>query len=527
MLRTNTYPVLDMDTIDDRFREGQSYPVQFFRGALNYELDLNTANQLLYSMYARYKKGYQMKMLYHEKDFPSTISLADIGRYNSMQNSLPITYGVNELGLPDYAQGTRERYAMIKQLRGYLLFFEQQFINYLEQLTNVKRLFSINKDVDRTYFTNMPDNLPGILDITPAANVEQFNKKLEDLMASFDPYIDRRNRFLDHLLSRFGERFSTDFLLKVSKYLGIGDDDEDTDPELELINAKIEFLQNYVSISRNRGKGFDYLKSDKDEWNVSGLEKRACLLLDIKNTGNERLVEAIDGHKGTEEPFILDFDYYIKHVQVDSPGEFINMDNLHEIETVFDVDGSDIGIKEDLTKLLEELDGLIDDIDLDFLVDDESINLEDVDQEDEELDEAIQEDYVTKFVFRAKNRERLIRNLLTYGIKKYNYIVLPTDGRKSFSIYYKGYKKLGVFKVREVSTKLAAGVEIKKLIKYLHKINQFSEGMHVVEHILLRPQAIDKHGFVLIDDKDDVLLQSFEYSDIDQQRGYADDIPMY
>ena len=28
------------------------------------------------------------------------------------------------------------------------------------------------------------------------------------------------------LLSRFGERFSTDFLLKVSKYLGIGDDDE-------------------------------------------------------------------------------------------------------------------------------------------------------------------------------------------------------------------------------------------------------------------------------------------------------------
>ena len=526
MLRTNTYPVLDMDTIDDRFREGQSYPVQFFRGALNYELDLNTANQLLYSMYAKYKKGYQMKMLYHEKDFPSTISLADIGRYNSMQNSLPITYGVNELGLPDYAKGSRERYAMIKQLRGYLLFFEQQFINYLEQLTNVKRLFSIDKDVDRTYFTDMPDDLPGILDIMQAANIEQFKKKLASLTATFDPYIDRRNRFLDHLLSRFGERFSTDFLLKVSKYLGIGDDDEDTDPELELINAKIEFLQNYVSISRNRGKGFDYLKSDEDDWNVSGLEKRACLLLDIKNTGNESLVEAIDGKKEEEEPFILDFDYYIKHVHTDSPGEFINLDNLHEIETVFDVDGSDIGIKEDLTKLLEELDGLIDDIDLDFLVDDESIDLNDDDIEDTDLDDASEDDYATKFVFRAKNRERLIRNLLTYGIKKYNYIVLPTDGRKSFSIYYKGYKKLGVFKIREVSTKLAAGVEIKKLIKYLHKINQYSEGMHVVEHILLRPQAIDKHGFILIDDKDDVLLQSYEYSDIDQQRGFADDIPL-
>ena len=68
-IRQNTYPVLDMDTIDDRFVDSADYPMQFFRGALNYELDLNTANQLLYSLYAQYKKGYQMKMLYHEKDF--------------------------------------------------------------------------------------------------------------------------------------------------------------------------------------------------------------------------------------------------------------------------------------------------------------------------------------------------------------------------------------------------------------------------------------------------------------------------
>ncbi len=511
-LRTNTYPVLDMDVINDRYsEEGFSYPIQFFRGALNYELDLNSVNHSLHSLYARYKKGYQMKMLYHEKDYPSTISLKDIGSYNSLQDALPVTYGINKLGLPYYTRETRQRTAMVKQLRGYLLFFEQIIINYLEQLVNVRKLFSIDGTIDKTYYSRVPEDLPGIQDLMGASTIEEFNTKIEDLTAEFDPFIDRRNRFLDHMLARFGEQFSTDFLLKVSHYIGIGDDDDDTDPEIELINAKIKYLQNYVSISRNRSKGFDYLEHTLDEWNVSGLEKRACLLLDIKNAGNDSLVDFVGEYKGGDE--LEDFDYYIDFVGKEEAGDFINLNNLHEIQSTFDSiddDALESEIKEELNRLRDELEG----------------------EEEEENDEKTTtsekkdtKDYGPKFIFRAATKDILVRNLLAFGIKKHHYIVLPTSGKKSFSIYYKGHRKMGVYKIREVSTRLAASQELDKLIKYLHKINHYSEGIHLVEHLLLRPQAEDQHGFVLTDDQDYTILESYEFGHIDAQRSCADDLP--
>ena len=91
--------------------------------------------------------------------------------------------------------------------------------------------------------------------------------------------------------------------------------------------------------------------------------------------------------------------------------------------------------------------------------------------------------------------------------------IYNSKNKKTFSIYYKGLKKLGVFKVREVNTKLACKVEIEKLISYLNEFNKLSEGMHVIEHILLRPQAKDQYGFVLVDDQDVILLESYEFGE--------------
>lgn len=545
-IRQNTYPVLDMDTIDERYTEGSDYPLQFFRGALNYELDLNTANQLLYSLYARYKKGYQMKMLYHEKDFPSTISLKEVAHYDSLQNALPVTYGVNELGLPDHAQATRERVAMVKQLRGYLFFFEQTLSNYLEQLANVRKLFSIDKTIDRTYYSNTPGHIPGVYDLIFNPTVEHlaenkeyslqdaqnralelFNDKVAELTKEFDPFVDRRNRFLDHLLGRFGEQFSTDFLLKVSNYVGVGNDDDETNPEIELINAKIEFLQNYVDISKNKGKGFDYLGESLDHWNVSGLEKRASLLLNINSSGNKSLLAPFNG-KDDDDDFFDALESLIDFVPKDTKEGFIRLDALYEIQNTFGIDEDELDddLKDELDRLrnsLKEDDTNDDDTDDDG-VDKDQIdkNINDVDDSDDDKEDTI--DYSRRFVFRANSRNELIRNLMAQGILSHNYIVLPTKGKQSFSVYYKGKRKLGVFKIREVSTRLAARTEIEKLIKYLHKLNRYSEGMHIVEHILLRPQAQDQHGFVLTDDQDGIILGSYEFGEIDQQRAYSDEI---
>jgi hypothetical protein len=545
-IRQNTYPVLNMDTIDERFSDSADYPLQFFRGALNYELDLNTANQLLYSLYARYKKGYQMKMLYHEKDYPSTITLKEVERYDSLQNSLPLTYGVNQFGLPDFARATRERVAMIKQLRGYLLFFEQTFSNYLAQLANVRKLFSIDKDVDRTYYTNIPNSIPGIYDLifNPTVNslvnkeedhslekarkraLELFNDKVKDIARSFDPYIDRRNRFLDHLLARFGERFSTDFLLKVSHYVGVGNDDDESNPEHELINAKIDFLQNYVDISRNRGKGFDYLSGTLDDWNVSGLEKRASLLLNMHKAGNgnQTLLAALNGYE-SEEEMLAPISVVVDCVRKDTAEGYIHLDALYEIENTFGIDEDELDdeLRSELNRLKDSLEDETaqEDTDDDALEGEDDTKAPDS-KATREAEETI--DYTRKFVFRANSQNELLRNLMSQGIIGHNYLVLPTRNRPTFSIYYKGKRSLGIFKVREVSTRLAAKVAIEKLIKYLHRINKYSEGMHVIEHILLRPQAQDQHGFILSDDQDNPILQSYQFGEIDQQRIYSDEL---
>lgn len=659
-IEEKTYPVLDMDTIDERWKKN-AYPIRFQRGNLNYELDLNTANQLLYSLYARYKKGYQMKMLYNERDYPSVLKLSDIPRYFSVQNTFPGTYGLGRYGLPNNVRATRERTAMIKQLKGYLVFFEQMMANYLAQLSNIKSLFSLDEKLDKTYFSQIPEDIPGLRDIINSKDNESFQKKLEEVMSEFDPYLDRRNRILDHLLARFGEQFTTDFLVKVSQYVGFGFDQKEKAPEQDLIEAKIDFLKNYVDISRNRSKGFNYLalhhvihqqeldwadifeallkqyetEEEKDvirqqflqlrknysarqhqkdffsmalnykvpenivilqnnillegldlpeqiveqlkevnlgyakkakeilAMEVAGLEKRVCMLLHVIQSGNEsllRIFENADDFDGLEEfndiielasPALpegyLDLDAELQKLKARedaikeqaekrevSPEDLLN-EFLHT-----DEDGGFIELPvqddEETDKELDELKDDLDDLDdlenLDLDIDDDSRNLDDdeideLEAEEEKLPPAMLDDdvsdtldYHSRFVFRAQQMDELMIDLLSNGLFSHNYIVLPRrkGDEEVYAIYYRGNKHLGCVKVREVTTRLAARMEIERVIKYLNQVNQHTEGMHVVEHVLLRPQAQDRHGFRLVNDQDRILLESYELGSFEEQR---------
>ncbi|EJF52662.1 hypothetical protein SapgrDRAFT_0933 [Saprospira grandis DSM 2844] len=580
-----TYPVLDMDTIDARWKT-DAYPIRFQRGSLNYDLDLNTASQLLYSLYARYKKGYQMKMLYNEKDYPSVLKEDDIKRYYSVQNTFPVTYGLSPFGLPNSVRPTRERLGMIKQLRGYLSFFEQMMANYLAQLGNVKKFFSLDSDLDRSYFSQLPENMPEMQYILKGKDNEARLKKLEETVAEFDPFVERRNRLLDHLLARFGERFTTDFLLKVSQYVGYDmSEGEAKSPEHELVNAKLEFLRNYVDISRNRSRGFNYMalynviyeqelewaelfeplikqykeEAERDlirqqykqlrenyplrqhqrdafsmalnyrdpadvakeqtkkmlkdldlpetlteaiaetnlkftkkmlellETEVAGLERRVCLLLNLNQGGNESLVRIFD-----EETHLEEVDNFHDLIQLESP-------------------------------MLPE--GYIDlDVELERL---EKIEKgEDPGPAPERLPETL--DYRSKFIFRAQDMDELIQDLLANGIFSYNYLALleERDGEEIYSVYYKGNLDLGCVKIREYSSILAAQVELEKLIKFFARINHQTEGMHVVEHILLRPQAQDRHAFRLVNDQDRPLLESYEFGAFDEQRNLSNQLDL-
>jgi hypothetical protein len=87
----------------------------------------------------------------------------------------------------------------------------------------------------------------------------------------------RRQSFLQHLLSRFAERFTDFALLSFGHYSSDELDKKD-------IRAKEFFLHNYDLLSSNRGKALDYSANGWNSDNISGLEKRFKAL-----TGSEIL----------------------------------------------------------------------------------------------------------------------------------------------------------------------------------------------------------------------------------------------
>lgn len=88
--------------------------------------------------------------------------------------------------------------------------------------------------------------------------------------------LERRNAFLDHLLSRFSERFS-DFAL-----LSYSNGDVQTQQQL-MVEGKQAFLSRYAELSSNRGRAMDYLTSSLNAGNTSGFQQRLTALAGFKN----------------------------------------------------------------------------------------------------------------------------------------------------------------------------------------------------------------------------------------------------
>lgn len=217
----------------------------------------------------------------------------DIENYFSLQEEFPLIYGIGSPGLPGSA--TNERKGQAKELKAYLLFFEQILANYLSQLFHVKDMFSMNDEIDpitgdpvinRTYFSQ------SLMSLVPDAAVLYFDQAdpaqhaadLQQMTEDEETFLDRRNRILDHLAGRFAESFS-DYALLVYTI------DGKKAPE-DLIADKLAFLNNYPLISSARDKGFNY-KDPCELWHVdnpSGLERRASFLSGIDRFDASHLI---------------------------------------------------------------------------------------------------------------------------------------------------------------------------------------------------------------------------------------------
>ncbi|AVA23113.1 MULTISPECIES: hypothetical protein [unclassified Rhizobium] len=186
--------------------------------------------------------------------------------YTPMQYSLPATYGVSPAGLSSRAPPARV--AQANDLKSYLMVFEQLLGNSVTQLAHGADLFSLDPGVKHTYFVK-DFGSPGseIAGMTPPSAAA-----VQPLLETLPEYHERRNRFLDHLLARFGEQFS-EYALLLTNASG------KPVAQARLIEDKIGFLTRYPAISRDRARAFDYTKAPLSPENYPGLKERISLLL--------------------------------------------------------------------------------------------------------------------------------------------------------------------------------------------------------------------------------------------------------
>lgn len=282
--------------------------IMFFKGVLPFNARKKEVAQRYNEEKAAKKKAY-LDPYHLDLPIPEG-TYRDLEEYTSIMEEFPLTYGVGQMGIKQPLTPIRQGQA--KQLKGFLLFFDQLLANYLAQLARLRELFSIHPDEslkrqgkNHTYFTHILTEVPGIKELVKnfhecsANNIdapppEDYPSYLRYIVESLETYQDRRSRFLDHLLARFAESFA-DYVL-LSYNLGGGR----LDPA-HIIQDKADFLKNYPEISRNRGKGMDYTNEEVwDTGNISGLEKRVSKLVGIDNATRHtlsptRLVETEDG----------------------------------------------------------------------------------------------------------------------------------------------------------------------------------------------------------------------------------------
>jgi uncharacterized protein len=195
----------------------------------------------------------------------------------TIQNDFPDTYGIGLNGLSSEVGTIRKSQA--RQLKGYLLFFDQILASYFAHLEKVKDLLSVDNRLKKTYFTQAVNDLTDFNDLVSDYPTDQPGDLSDLLFAKLDNNIERKNRLLDHLIARFAEKFSDYTFLMKQLY---GDYASEA-----ILHSKENFLKDYDITSRQRGSAFNYYQQPASEiWdtgNVAGVEKRIARLSGMKN----------------------------------------------------------------------------------------------------------------------------------------------------------------------------------------------------------------------------------------------------
>jgi hypothetical protein len=211
-----------------------------------------------------------------------------------LQNHLPAVYAVGEHGLPATA-GEQER-ARARQLQGYLALFDQAIAHGAAQVARLRDLYATDPGEQPSYHWHVlgrneagEEDVPGLaaLAVAAPADVER------EVCQPFDDHIERRSRLLDLLLALHGQNYPQHSLRQFCDHLA------PRERERALLANKLRFLREIVPpadppgtpqphaahpaqplLNRDRASGFDWMQPSWNRpGNSSALQRRVGLLL--------------------------------------------------------------------------------------------------------------------------------------------------------------------------------------------------------------------------------------------------------
>lgn len=377
----------------------------------------------------------------------------EISSYYPISKQLPELYGVGERGIGNSVPPLRK--AQVRQLKAYLMPFDQMMINFQDQLDNIFTLYDVNNKENNSYFTSLPPDVRELEDlIVPEVGIEdmELSKYWESVLKLVNQQFDanaleRFNTVTDQLLSRFGEEFRTYSLSKINSN-SYGEELTSQRFEGQMLDRKRELVRLYKEISYTRARSFNYherlslLPADHENEEVitpfiPGLFKKVALVTGIDHFGIRSLTKIIQDSGIKVHARTLEIEVKAREIDI----------------VIAEVEAEDTEIVE-----IEEV----------------------------VISEKTRDDLHEVMHYLGKE-DQILHDVLKKGVLKENYTIKKDPNAED--VYYVLFKRAEhlsniahIAKSEEVAKKA-----IQQAINYLVGVNQKSEGFFVLEHLLLLP----------------------------------------
>lgn len=482
-------------------KESGAHFINFFKGGVRYgNINPKAVTSELNVLQYAYRRVYRLN---EEEIQTPRGNEFKLDQYHSIQNHFPQVYGITEFGIPERAD--EQRRAQVKQLRGYLMLFEQVIANYLSQLSNVKELLTLTPRLDRTYFHQLlttvtdaeeifqdkPDEMVEITGVEEENIPNSYQEGLERIMELSDNRVNRSNRLMDFILAAHGESFNSYALSQFNFYYSKEEFDN------KLIHNKINFIKCLPDFNKNRAKAYNYLRHSLGTSNMSGLERKLSIILGLEEKENTDKLSYIE-HSTTKHFEQFDLRLIEERPSKSNGTLWFSKSELSEKDYTSDQ------IKENF----------------DF-IDDEEFELGHFAPEDQELMLSLLpfQSRVLPIPFMSE-----ALNLSRYRIGKYS------EKAKKYHILFRegdlnNHEKENWIELGEYANESDAKEAIGQLIATLRGMHIRSEGLQLVEHILLRPEVWEqKFGIYLMNEKGVPVLRTSELYTFEERKLKVEEI---